>query len=595
MVNSKVPIAVQISAFKKHKSDLFDGNRVKPSSAQVFKSLKKKLGMSVEAIRLSVVRNTNTILDINVPLDNGNTSMSPDTANQSIESQDEKANECDGSNVNESLNSAIANDSAGSGMQNENSVELDETVCDDDDVKNQGKLISFAVDVDRKDVFSTTVKKQGKKNRLKVNFGWGSKLRKIIWTKFKSQCSWSLKSADAKANGDISCNGHCTGCKAAISIRVVDECMNVEITNYDASINHPRKKSRLSVGERKYYAKQLQHSSAHLVVTNESNKVMKAGDPVPSFVPTENAARIIKYESGIMSTSTTTTSNNSRYWKNALWSLVELKYVFKPDVMGDLYISPFFVQYALPMQKEFYKLAVKRKRKILSIDATGLNIRTSSFLPKVPKERKMPVFLYTIACHSSGKTMPIYQVLSDRHTLSFHCNWLNEWIKNNKNVDEIILDDSAALVGACVKTFAQCKNTNEYISKCMDSLLSGTPPPKAQIRLDRSHFVKSLHRMSQLNKEDIRKKALFTRVFGFLILCESLDVVECTIQDLFIVIRSEYATQSCVRSLENLKNICLMDDPNAAQIENDESYVKIRSTIESSEEDNTYKNTTSYR
>lgn len=92
MAISKVPIDVQIKAFKKHKSELFDGNRVKPSSAEIFKTLARKLGMSAQAIRLSVERKTVEILGISVRSRKGSVSL-PGIINQSTEESTENADE----------------------------------------------------------------------------------------------------------------------------------------------------------------------------------------------------------------------------------------------------------------------------------------------------------------------------------------------------------------------------------------------------------------------------------------------------------------------------------------------------------------------
>lgn len=593
MVKSKVPIEVQVKLFKKHKSELFDGRHVKPCSAQIFKTLSGKLGMSIQAMRISVVRKTNEILGVSVR-SNEETLSPPDLINESIES--ENANEeTSKSKMSESdctdkeISIARADDSAEIDNHDE-SIESNLAIFDDDDVdplQLRERTISFDVNVDSKQIFGVQQKTQGKKSRLKVDSGWAWKLRKIIWENCKTQCSWIFKSADPKMNGDVKCKGGCQPCGATITVHAVaGESMHVEIRNYDPSKKHPKTKCRLSAEEIAFYAKSLKNSSAHTVHLSEVAQVMKAGDPVPSHIPTENTLRGIKSRNGSRSTST-------RFPKDALWSLVELKSTSK--VVREISIYPFCVRYVLPMQNEFYKMATKRKSSVISVDATGMGIRTNSFLPQTSTERKMPVFLYTVACHSSGKTIPIYQLLSNTHTLSFHVGWLTDWVKNKKNPDEITLDDSAALVGACVKAFAQRRNTNEYISQSMDCLLLNAPPPKVFIRLDRSHFVKSLHKLEVLNKENVRIKVLVKRVLGFLIVCESLDVAKITIQDLFTVIRAEFATGPCIQSLENLKHYCGLDDPNPEQEETHENSKNGGHTFQLKENDDSYKNTTSYK
>lgn len=106
-----------------------------------------------------------------------------------------------------------------------------------------------------------------------------------------------------------------------------------------------------------------------------------------------------------------------------------------------------------------------------------------------------------------------------------------------------------------MKVFAKCNTTNQYISKCMNSVLYEAPPPTVYIRLDTSHFVKSLHRINGLKQLDLRERVLYKRIFGFLMRCENLRVIEKVIRDLFLVVRSKYATDICMQSLEYLIEI----------------------------------------
>lgn len=85
-------------------------------------------------------------------------------------------------------------------------------------------------------------------------------------------------------------------------------------------------------------------------------------------------------------------------------------------------------------------------------------------------------------------------MLSQDRTIRFVAFWLSTWAFNIKIPDEIVMDQSAALFGACVQTFTNIKNTNAYISACMDS---DTPTPSVYLRTDRFHFVCTIHRIKQ--------------------------------------------------------------------------------------------------
>lgn len=267
MAISKVPIDVQIKAFKKHRTELFDGNRVRPSSAEIFKTLSQKLGMSAQAIRLSVERKTVEILGILmqsraesaslhaiIKKSTESESAGADEGTSQLRSDESWSVPADNSveiGKNDESNEAISNfphnDSAENVDTHDKSIDSSVEVGDADDVNPlevKGKLISFQVNIESKNIFGVQKKTQGKKDRFKAASGWSFKLRKIIWENFKSPCCWIFKSADPKLNGDLKCKGNCKPCGATIMVHVAGECMNVEISNYDASKSHPRKKKR---------------------------------------------------------------------------------------------------------------------------------------------------------------------------------------------------------------------------------------------------------------------------------------------------------------------------------------------------------------
>lgn len=152
--------------------------------------------------------------------------------------------------------------------------------------------------------------------------------------------------------------------------------------------------------------------------------------------------------------------------------------------------------------------------------------------------------------------VPVGAMLSQDHTKRFISFWLSSFAFNNNAPDEIVLDQSAALFGACVQTFTNLPNTNAYVSACMDSLLNDAPVPAVYLRIDRYHFVCAIHRLKQFKKMDSLKISLYKAIFGALILCSDLAVVKKTIIDLFTIIRNRYVTETCEYSLIDLRELC---------------------------------------
>lgn len=77
---------------------------------------------------------------------------------------------------------------------------------------------------------------------------------------------------------------------------------------------------------------------------------------------------------------------------------------------------------------------------------------------------------------------------SQSHTIETIATWLSTWAVNRSFPNEIICDDSAALLGALFRTFLNT-DTNGYLAQAF-SLLEGhiEQVPACYIRLDKSHF-----------------------------------------------------------------------------------------------------------
>lgn len=111
-----------------------------------------------------------------------------------------------------------------------------------------------------------------------------------------------------------------------------------------------------------------------------------------------------------------------------------------------------------------------------------------------------------------------------------------------KKPDEVIIDASEALISASVQAFAHCPSTNKYVSECWLAALENRPPPPCFIRIDRSHFVRSINGNKLWRKLDDRVGPLIRGLIGYLIQCDSIDIVKITLEKVFTVIRNPYNT-----------------------------------------------------
>lgn len=238
-----------------------------------------------------------------------------------------------------------------------------------------------------------------------------------------------------------------------------------------------------------------------------------------------------------------------------------------------------------------------------AIDATGIGVSPPSLSTVSDRTDKYKnVFLYVMACKGRDKTVTIEQMISQLHTLAFISYWIHNWKQKNKCPDEVVVDDSEALVNACVQNFTSARSTNEYISQCMDCLLSHSPRPSCFIRLDRSHFIRCLFRNKQLSAEDDRKTSLFRAIFGVLIECEDYLEAKEIIIHLFTILLNKFSTEFVLQSLQRLQDICegkdIADSDDRASVfeENEVSQHENMSQpfMIFSDQDNSYKSTSAY-
>lgn len=421
--------------------------------------------------------------------------------------------------------------------------------------KKQQKFFKYEIDISDKNIFVVQVL-SGKKNRYTVTnkHDWWHKLNDEIWKVSRKDCSWSFKRADAHANGDVVVNGKCSfkQCNATIKACAINnKTLRVEVKNYDENIVHVGNKRRITGTSKENMEKMLESTTAAKVRSELAGRMMEPGDVEPSHLPKLPAMR--KQKSRM-----TMKKSESTDVMEALCKMKQQKY---SKSIQDVWMNPLVVMYSTPFQQKYYQSSLL-KRRVLSIDGTGINViapHTSSIsekrTEKSHKQKYQSIFLYTVNL-VGHYNVPIAQMISQRHTLSLLMYWIKIWCPSNKKPHKVILDQLSALFGACVQGFTHLNSTNEYITACMNSLLNGTQPPCTFIRLDRFHFIRTIHNLKQFKNLDPLKVKLFKSVFGVLILCHDINATRKTIIDLFTVMRNRYVNAISKNSLLNLQDIC---------------------------------------
>lgn len=158
------------------------------------------------------------------------------------------------------------------------------------------------------------------------------------------------------------------------------------------------------------------------------------------------------------------------------------------------------------------------------------------------------------------------------------------------------MDESGALMSAAINIFTQYSSTNQYLDACMQCLLlqSDEALPRCYVRIDRSHFVKSIFlNVKKGLKQTIR---LIRGVLGYLITCCDLKEAETIISNLFTVIFNEYTSDKVDAAYIVLLNLVRTHEGNDVYCvsENCESQEEVASNEEKIPKDKTYKSTVNY-
>lgn len=277
------------------------------------------------------------------------------------------------------------------------------------------KVIKFNVNMSS-DLFQVqNYLKKGRGKQLVrkgVKAGWSDSLFDIIWKQNKAICAWSFRHAYVNSDETISFDGDCTECGTAMrAVTTVNRSrIYVEITGYQDKFEH--NKRRQVRGERRNrIAEKLEGESAFNVHREFLDKLIENGNKgVPPHLPKLQTLNQIKYESSVEDGSAI---ENILKWKNTSSTF--------SDAIFDVGCSPFFVKYQLPSQAEFYIKEFQHNPKMaISIDATGSIIvppKDSEISSKTQKPKH--IFLYNIMAKTDVTSVPICQMVSQRHTAQF--------------------------------------------------------------------------------------------------------------------------------------------------------------------------------
>lgn len=371
-------------------------------------------------------------------------------------------------------------------------------------------------------------------------YKWSNLMKEKIWINSKLPCTWTLRIGNIKEEYTFNLHGKCSQCQAIIKIKTTKitdnfiKCVCI-VNNYKESYEHnPQKKSRLTPYRRQQISKSLLHNPAIMVHHNLASQFFSSDDKYKSscpVLPSIPALRKIKYEAKI---------GKMRHVNPIISLLSTALNPNQNNTIRDMSVYPNFrLYYWTNKQIEYYNEYVKQNQRVtITIDATGSFFK-NIILPDGSIATKR-LFLYAgiVTANEKFKSVPIFQMVSDSHSQRTISAWLESWLSS---VDifphEVITDDSSALISACIQTFTLIYSTKEYIRKMFSVLeRQDSDVPNSYMRLDTSHFVKTLHNLTCFQK-DVNDKIKYFYIKCILVIknAENFQVVKHVIKDIIEV------------------------------------------------------------
>lgn len=393
---------------------------------------------------------------------------------------------------------------------------------------------SFSGEFETDDAAFFEIESRKRKHRKKeietlaVKPGWTSKLALFLWKEAKVSCKFDLKVANVSSKREIRVKASCV-CGSVLNISSQNNNMIVNIDNIDPKYKHKRR-YQVTGETKKGVVEALKHNTALKVQTMRVNELIPNNDTLETnfnpLIHTLNTYRTIKCKENISD-------------EEPIETLLKWKETIYRDVISLISYSPFTIHYQTKLQAAWYTAFSRKGRMSVSIDATGSVVRPLKKSQKIDGSDKLKhVFLYSIYAKTNSKSVPIGQMVTQDQTFENIEFFMRKMFKHPMRApQEFVMDESKAQLKA-IAIYIGCDGIETYIEECMATLLTGSTPPKSQIRYDRSHFCRNVAR--KIRHRDHRKQNFYRCVIGYLLKCDDFNIVKKILHDFFTIISNEY-------------------------------------------------------
>lgn len=382
------------------------------------------------------------------------------------------------------------------------------------------------------------------RNRLQPRV-WPNIITKAFWNAYKMPCAflakWSYvrteniidqnKNVVEPVSGDfyVKFKGICKSKKCKNKLvgiateKPIDGKLRLTIKTRDTRNHyHEDNKRPLNGPERKIIGRELKRRRAagfrqQLLANN-----MEFGQNEPPWIQKASVYRQAK-----MIANQEDLGMKSGEKKSVFTSIQEmLQNVRYSSAIRDLGGKKFHVFYCSPEQifveKEYCR--IKKKSSKICLDATGKVVKKFEIYPG---RKTGHIFLYTVTINFENKTLPVYQMLSEKHSATFMRYWLDEWVRGcGATVPaEAVADQGRALLLAMRQSFNGI-TIKEYVDTILQWAKDGhvaSQPFTTVIRIDVAHQIAGVARwkcLTALGHHVVR--GFLIRAFAMLVDCQSL-------------------------------------------------------------------------
>ncbi|CAH2084305.1 unnamed protein product [Euphydryas editha] len=530
---SAVPVQLAVNAIKKY-IKYFQTDKLPEHSSKVWQDISDELkGLwKVSAVRVNIQQDRRKILTLAREecgiFISGKEKITPNL-NESTESHDN-------SNTKYDLDDSNRYDG---------SEKLDSDASDDD-----AECESFHVTISREQWNQMKCKKpliyKGRKYYGFEPGVWTNIVSQAFWEQYRIKCAFVFKRAKINKNGRhyAVMNGRCKDSSCRNSIRgiikdpplgngpvvIIMKCRDTR------SSKHADVKRPLNGKKRNEIKQTLLRTGVLGWIKEEAKNILQPGDTGSPFLYNPNTLHQAKKEA-----TNEELGINPEDGRDLILAIRKMNqdpmYTNSISWIGD---TPFFVFYVTPTQLHTYAeyMRIHKQCSSICIDATGGLVKR---LIESRDKKTGHIFLYQVIINFDGTSIPVYQMLSEKHSARFISFWLSEWVDKVQLPRQAVSDGSRALLNAMSLAF-NGKSLKDYINFVFENLINSTNvQPRTFIRLDTAHFLHSVSRwkcfLSVLHKI---VKQFFLYCVALMIDCQQLSLLEEFFILTLIVCNSEF-------------------------------------------------------